>query len=78
MTKFAIAVLCAVALAQPTRSVAGDIATGSVAKPTSFVPHPHTNQHVYGAPIQPPIVNHSKPKHAPKKQSSRTANRVAQ
>jgi hypothetical protein len=70
MTKFAIAVLAAVMLVQPALSVAGDNPTNSGASPNSFVPHPHTNHHVYGAPIQPAIVGHAKTshhKHAPKK-----------
>jgi hypothetical protein len=77
MTKFAITVLIAVTLVQPALSVAGDKPTDSAAKPNSFVPHPHTNHHVYGAPIQPAIVGHAKAshhKHAPKKRSSSAAN----
>ena len=76
MTKFAITVLTAVTLVQPALSVAGDKPTDSTAKPNSFVPHPHTNHHVYGAPIQPAIVGHAKTshhKHAPKKRSSSAA-----
>ena len=81
MTKLAIAVLAAVTLMQPALSVAGDKTTDSRAKPSSFVPHPHTHRHVYGSPIQPAIVGHAKTshhKHAPKKRSSRAAKREAQ
>jgi hypothetical protein len=80
MTKFAITVLAAVTLVQPALSVAGDKPTDSGAKPNSYVPHPHTNHHVYGAPIQPAIVGHARTshKHAPKKRSSSAANRNAQ
>jgi hypothetical protein len=70
MRKFAIAVLAVVALVQPTLSVAVVQSTNSAAKPTSFVPHPHTNQHVYGSPIEPAIMGHAKTSHhrrAPKK-----------
>jgi hypothetical protein len=70
MTKLAIAVLAAVTLAQPAASVAGDKPADVRAKPNSFVPHPHTNHHVYGAPIQPAILGHAKSshhKHVPKK-----------
>jgi hypothetical protein len=80
MTKLAVIVLAAVTLVQPAVSVAGDKPTDSRAKPNSFVPHPHTNQHVYGAPIQRAIVGHAKTshhKHAPKKRSSSAANRNA-
>jgi len=56
MTKLAIAVLSAVTLLQPALSVAGD-------NPISYAPHPHTNQHVYGAPIQPAIMGHTKTSH---------------
>jgi hypothetical protein len=78
MTKFAITMLAAVTLVQPALSVAGDKPTDSRAQPNSFVPHPHTNTHVYGSPIQPAIMGHSKAshhKHTPKKRSSSAANR---
>jgi hypothetical protein len=68
MTRFAITVLAAVTLMQPALSVAAD-----KAKPNSLVPHPHTNTHVYGAPIQPALVGHAKTSHhkqTPKKRSS--------
>jgi hypothetical protein len=81
MTKFAIAVLAAITLVQSAVSVAGDKSTDAPVKPNSFVPHPHTNQHVYGSPIQPPIVGHAKTshqKHAPKKRLSSGAHRDAQ
>jgi hypothetical protein len=61
LTKFAITALAAITLMQPALS--GDKATDSRAKPSSFVPHPHTNHHVYGAPIQPAIVGHAKTSH---------------
>ncbi len=75
MTKFVITVLAAVALAQPALSITGVKPTDSDAKPkpSSFVPHPHTHHHVYGAPLQPAIVGHAKTSHhkqAPKKRSS--------
>jgi len=79
MTKFAIAVLV-VTLVQPGLSMAGDKPTDSGKKPSSYVPHPHTNHHVYGAPIQPAILGHTKTSHhkqAPKKRSSSAANRDA-
>jgi hypothetical protein len=71
MKQFAITVLAAV-LVQPALS-ATDKSTDSRPKPSSLVPHPHTNSHVYGAPIQPAIVGHSKTshhKHTPKKPSA--------
>ena len=70
MTKSAIAVLAAIALVQPALSVAGIQSTNPGAKPSSFVPHAHTNHHVYGAPIGPAVVGRAKTshrKHAPKK-----------
>jgi hypothetical protein len=78
MTKFAISLLAAAVLMQPALSAAADKPTHSAAKPNSFVPHPHTNHHVYGSPIQPAIVGHTKTshyKHAPQKrlQAPRTA-----
>jgi hypothetical protein len=79
MTRFATTVLAAVTLMQPALSVAGDKPTDSCAKPNSFVPHAHTNTHVYGTPIQPAIVGHAKASHhkqTPKKRSPSAANRV--
>jgi hypothetical protein len=70
MTKFAFAVLAAIALAQPALSAADVQSSNSHAKPTSFVPHSHTNHHVYGSPIEPAIVGHARTthhRHAPKK-----------
>jgi hypothetical protein len=78
MTKFAIAVLAAAALLQPALSVAGDKPATSGPKPNSFVPHPHTHRHVYGAPIQPAIVGPAKTTHhkrVPKKRSAPAAKR---
>jgi hypothetical protein len=73
--KFAIAPLVAVALAQPAPSIAGGMPTDSGAKPNSYVPQPHTNQHVYGSPIGPAIMGRAKNshQHAPKKRSSGAA-----
>jgi hypothetical protein len=81
MTKLVITALAAVMLAQPALSAAGDKPADSGGKPNSYVPHHHTNHHVYGAPIGPAIVGHRKTphqKHAPKKRSSSAANRDAQ
>lgn len=72
MKQFAVIVLAAV-LMQPALSAATDKSTDSRPKPSSFVPHPHSNSHVYGAPIQPAVVGHAKTshhKHTPKKPSS--------
>jgi hypothetical protein len=79
MTKFALAMLAAVALVQPALSAAVAPAN-SGAKPSSFVPHSHTNNHVYGSPIQPAIVGHgraSHQRHVQKKRSSSGAKRSA-
>jgi hypothetical protein len=82
MTKIAIAVLAVVTLVQPALLAAGDKPIHSCAKTNSFVPHPHTSRHVYGAPIQPAIARHAKTSHhrqAPKKKrSSSSASRDAQ
>jgi hypothetical protein len=81
MTKFVVSALVAVTLMQSALSVAGDKSTDSRAKPSSFVPHPHTNTHVYGAPIHRAILGHSKASHhkqTPKKRSSSAANRNPQ
>ena len=80
MQRFAI-MLAAFTLAHAALSVAGDKTSDTAAKPSSFVPHPHSNSHVYGAPIQPAIVGHSKTshhKHSPKKSAPSTAHRNPQ
>jgi hypothetical protein len=79
MTRFAIAVLAAIALAQPVLSATG-ATSDSGAKPSSFVPHSHSNNHVYGSPIQPAIVGHARTshqKHLQKKRASSGASRNA-
>jgi hypothetical protein len=73
MTKLAIIALAAVTLMQSALSAAGDKPTDSRAKPSSYVPHSHTNTHVYGAPIHPAVLGHSNVSHhkpTPKKRSS--------
>jgi hypothetical protein len=60
MAKLIIAVLAAFLLTHPARSAAADKSVGSAAKPASFVPHRKTNNHVYGSPIERPIVSHVK------------------
>jgi hypothetical protein len=78
MKKFTVIVLTAVALLQSAWSFAGDKTTASIAKPSSFVPHPRASNHVYGAPMQPAILGHAKTsrhKSTPKKQPSSTAHR---
>jgi hypothetical protein len=47
---------------QSALSVAGG-STDSRPKPSSFIPHARTSNHVYGAPIHPAIVGHSKVSH---------------
>jgi hypothetical protein len=76
MTKYALTLLAAVALAQAALSVAGNKPSACDGTTSSFVPHAHSSQHVYGTPIQPAILHHRKTTHhpyAPKKRSSRAA-----
>jgi len=63
MTKIAITVLAAITLAGSTVSVASGEPINSRSKPSSFAPQPHSNDHIYGAPIEPPIVGHAKASH---------------
>jgi hypothetical protein len=70
MRNLAIIVVAALTLVVPVLSVAGDQPADAAAKPSSFVPHAHSKQHVYGAPIPRPIVGRAKTahhKHAPNK-----------
>lgn len=73
MKIFAVVVLAAITLAGPALSLADNQSTNSAPKPSSFVPHPHSSRHVYGAPIGPPIAGQAKTshrKHAAKSPSS--------
>lgn len=78
MRTIAITVLAAIMLAGPPLSVAGTTATDAGAKPSSYVPQTGTHSHIYGTPIQPPILGHAKAshhKHAQKKASTSAATR---
>jgi hypothetical protein len=55
--------LLAITLAGPALSVAGATATAPGSKPSSYVPQTGTHSHVYGTPIQPPILGHAKASH---------------
>jgi hypothetical protein len=55
--------LLAITLAGPARSVAGATATAPGSKPSSYVPQTGTHSHVYGTPIQTPILGHAKASH---------------
>jgi hypothetical protein len=76
MWKYALSLFAAVTLVQPTLLVSGDKPSDCDAKTSSFVPHAHTSNHVYGTPIQPAILHHRKTSHrqyTPKKRSSGAA-----
>jgi hypothetical protein len=69
MRTIAITLLAAMTLAGPALSVAGATSTGAGSKPSSYVPQTGAHSHVYGTPIQPPILGHAKAsrhKHAQK------------
>jgi hypothetical protein len=75
MTRLAPAALAAILLASSAPAFAATKPANSHAPPSSFAPRPHTNQHVYGSPIEAPIVGHTRPlehKRAPTKRSART------
>jgi hypothetical protein len=63
MNTVASAVLAAITLAGSTLAAAGDKPTDSGSKPSSYVSQPHTNRHVYGSPIEPPIVGRATAPH---------------
>ena len=80
MSKIAITVLAAITLAGSTVSAASGAPIDSGSKPSSFAPQPHSNDHIYGAPIEPPIVGHAKAphhNHVQKKQSTSAKTRDA-
>jgi hypothetical protein len=59
----ALIALSAITFMPSALSLAADSSTDSRAKPSSFVPHAHTNSHVYGTPIHPAVVGHARAKH---------------
>jgi hypothetical protein len=65
MKKIVIAMLAAITFAGPALAATDGKPGDSRTKPSSFVPHPRTNRHIYGTPIQQPIVGHAKPHHKP-------------
>jgi hypothetical protein len=71
MKKSAMIVLAALAFGVPMVVVAGDIPAAAGAKPSSFVPHPHSHNRVYGSPIPPAIVGHRKASHQKRTPSKR-------
>jgi hypothetical protein len=78
MRPIAIIVLAAITLVGPAFSVAGATVTAAGSKPSSYVPQTGTHNHIYGTPIQPPILGHAKASHrrqAQKKTSTSAANR---
>lgn len=78
MRTIAISVLAAITLAAPALSVAGATTTAPGSKPSSYVPQSGAHSHIYGTPIQPPILGHAKAshhKHAQKKASTGAATR---
>ncbi len=60
MAKFPMILCLAVTFALPLAADARDKPVDAGAKPSSFVPHPQSRRHVYGAPIQQPILGHAK------------------
>jgi hypothetical protein len=81
MRKIAIAVFAAITLAASTVSVASGEPIDSGSKPSSFAPRPYSNDHIYGAPIEPSIVGRAKASHhnhAQKKRSTNAKTRDAQ
>lgn len=63
MKAFASAVLAMLTLAGSTLAVAGGKPTDAGSKPSSYVSRPHTNRHIYGSPIGPPIVGRAAAPH---------------
>ena len=74
MTKIAITLLAAIALAGSAMSTLRAEPANSRSNPSSFAPQSHSNGHVYGAPIEPPIVGHAKTSHHNPVQKKRSAN----
>jgi len=70
--RLAASLVIAALLASAPLAIAGPPSPGSIPKPSSYAPH-HSTSHVYGDPIDPPVVHRGKWRHhvqAPKKTSS--------
>jgi hypothetical protein len=63
MKTIAVAVLAAITFAGPVLAVTDGKPGDARTKPSSFVPHPRSSRHVYGTPIQPPIVGRARGHH---------------
>jgi hypothetical protein len=72
MTKLPMIVIAVATLVQSGLTMAGDKSAGSHAAPNSYVPHPHASNHVYGTPIQPPVVGHARSSHQKSAAKKRT------
>jgi hypothetical protein len=80
MTTIAITVLAAIVLAGPSLSLANGKPANTGSKPSSYTPQPRSKSHIYGAPIQSPIVGQAKAsrhKHARRKASTSATTRDA-
>ncbi len=78
MRTIATLVVAAITLAEPALPVAGATAAAADSKPSSYVPQTGAHSHIYGTPIQPPILGHAKSshhKHAQKQASTSAASR---
>jgi len=66
------AVVLTLALAAPALSLAAGKPADPRAKPSSFAPRPSNGSHVYGAPIDPPLVGRASVPHAEHAPPART------
>ncbi len=56
MVKTAMSILIAIGVAGPAPALASGQPARSHPQPSSYAPRPHSTEHVYGSPIEPPIV----------------------
>jgi hypothetical protein len=61
MKRLATACLAATTLAHSSLTLAASTPADTHALPSAYAPRPHGGSHVYGAPIDPPIVGHAAP-----------------
>ena len=74
MHTLATAVFAAIALAGPAVARADSKPGSSHPLPSSYAPRPHSSDHVYGSPIETPIVGRA---HAPTKHTTAAKTGVA-
>lgn len=71
------AMLALMAVAFSALAVAEVKATRPHPPPSSYAPQSHSDRHVYGSPLEPPIVGHARPSHRARGAKKQTSSTIA-